>query len=103
VATVHIPAHWRDLTDGRATIEVAGNTLQRVLDALAREAPRLGAVLLDGHTLRGEVAIAIDSEVTENDPLEPVREGAEIFLIPAIAGGSGFPDEGLSNSPREHL
>ena len=88
MATVHIPAHWRDLADGRATIEVSGSTLQRVLDGIAREAPALGALLLNGAALRGEIAIAIDSEVTENDPLEPVREGADIFLIPAIAGGA---------------
>ncbi len=88
MATVHIPAHWRDLADGRATIDVPGGTLQHVLDGIVREAPALGAVLLDGSTLRGEIAIAIDSEITENDPLEPVREGAEIFLIPAIAGGA---------------
>ena len=88
MATVHIPAHWRELTDGRATIEVAGHTLQRVLDALAAEAPALARVLFEEGALRSEIAVAIDSEVTENDPLEPVREGAEIFLIPAIAGGA---------------
>jgi molybdopterin converting factor small subunit len=87
MATVHIPAHWRDLADGRETVEVSGSTLGRVLDSLAKEAPALAAVLFEEGTLRGEIAVAIDSEVTENDPLEPVREGAEIFLIPAIAGG----------------
>ena len=87
MATVHIPAHWRDLADGRDTVEVSGSTLGRVLDSLAKEAPALAAVLFDEGALRGEIAVAIDSEVTENDPLEPVREGAEIFLIPAIAGG----------------
>ena len=51
MATVHIPAHWRDLTGGRATIEVPGGTLQRVLDGIVREAPALGAVLLDGATV----------------------------------------------------
>lgn len=88
MATVHIPAHWRDLAGGRETIQVSGDTLQRVLDGVAREAPELGAILMDGSTLRGEIAIAIDSEVTENDPLQPVPDGAEIFLIPAIAGGA---------------
>lgn len=29
--------------------------------------------------MHGEVAVAIDSEVTENARLEPVREGAEIL------------------------
>jgi len=88
MATVHIPAHWRDLAGGRETIEVEGNTLGRVLKNLGDEEPALGAVIFESGVLRGEIAVAIDSEVTENGPLEPVREGAEIFLIPAIAGGS---------------
>ncbi len=88
MATVHIPAHWRDLADGRETIEVEGSTLGRVLKNLGDAAPALGAVIFESGVLRGEIAVAIDSEVTENGPLEPVREGAEIFLIPAIAGGS---------------
>ncbi len=37
--------------------------------------------------VRREVAVAINSEVTENSPLEPVPEGAEIYLIPAISRG----------------
>jgi sulfur-carrier protein len=87
VATVHIPAHWRDLTGGRDKIDVPAGTLKRALEGLALEAPALAAVLFEEGALRGEIAVAIDSEVTENGPLEPVREGAEIFLIPAIAGG----------------
>ena len=34
-----------------------------------------------------EVAIAINSVITENGVLEPVEDGDEIFLLPAIAGG----------------
>jgi hypothetical protein len=37
--------------------------------------------------IRGEIAIAINSEVTENGLLEPVPEDAENYLVPAIAGG----------------
>jgi molybdopterin converting factor small subunit len=58
-----------------------------VVDALGAAYPEMRRVLLDEGALRGEVAIAINSVVTENDPLEPVADGDEIFLIPAIAGG----------------
>jgi molybdopterin converting factor small subunit len=87
MATVHIPAHWRALVDGRTTVEVSGRSLGAVIDALGIAYPALHRVLVHEGALRGEVAIAIDSVITENDPLEPVGEHAEIFLVPAIAGG----------------
>lgn len=87
MATVHIPAHWREHTDGRATVEVPGRSLGAVVDALATEYPGMRTVLLDEGALRGEIAVAINSEITENGILEPVSDTDEIFLIPAIAGG----------------
>jgi molybdopterin converting factor small subunit len=87
MATVHIPAHWREHTNGRATVEVPGRSLGAVVDALAAEYPGMRIVLLEEGALRGEVAVAINSEITENGTLEPVADSDEIFLIPAIAGG----------------
>ena len=87
MATVHIPAHWRELTDGRDTVEVPGRSLGAVVTELGRMYPEMKRVLMDEGALRGEVAIAINSVITENGVLEPVEEGDEIFLLPAIAGG----------------
>jgi len=87
MATVHIPAHWRELTDGRDTVEVPGRSLGSVVAALGEAYPDLRRILLDEGALRGEIAIAVNSVVTENDPLEPIEDGDQIFLIPAIAGG----------------
>lgn len=87
MATVHIPAHWREHTDGRATVEVPGRSLGAVIEALAAGYPGMRTVLLEEGALRGEVAVAINSEITENGTLEPVADTDEIFLIPAIAGG----------------
>lgn len=87
MATVHIPAHWRELTDGRATVEVPGRSLGAIVDALGAKYPGMKRVLLDEGALRGEVAIAINAVVTENNPLEAVEESDEIYLLPAIAGG----------------
>jgi hypothetical protein len=50
--------------------------------------PGMRRVLLDEGALRGEVAIAINAVVTENDVTEPVEDSDEIFLLPAIAGGA---------------
>ncbi len=88
MAIVHIPAHWREHTDGRATVEVPGRSLGAVVENLGRQFPPLRAILLEQGALRGEVAIAINSVITENGDLEPVEDSDEIFLLPAIAGGS---------------
>ena len=89
MAVVHIPAHWRDHCGGRATVDVPGRNLREVLNSLDAACPGMKALLTDEHgEVRGEIAVAINSEVTEGGLLEPVPEGAEIFLIPAIGGGA---------------
>lgn len=88
MATVHIPNHWREHTDGRDTVEVPGRSLGAVVRALGEQYPELRRILLDEGALRGEIAIAINSVVTENDVTEPVADDDDIYLLPAIAGGS---------------
>ncbi len=85
---VHIPAHWRDHSAGRAEVEVEGHNLREVLNSLDAACPGLKALITDeSGDVRGEIAVAINSEVTESSLLEPVPADAEIFLIPAIGGG----------------
>lgn len=87
--TVHIPAHWRDRSGGRATVEVEGRNLREVLNSLDAACPGMKALITDETgDVRGEIAVAINSEVTESSLLEPVPPDAEIFLIPAIGGGA---------------
>ena len=90
MAVVHIPSHWRDRTAGNATVEVPGGTLRDVVYSLEDQYPAIKEVLRDEVTgeIRGEIAVAINSEVTENGLLEPVPQDAEIYLVPAIAGGA---------------
>ncbi|MGE3856609.1 MAG: MoaD/ThiS family protein [Dehalococcoidia bacterium] len=87
--TVHIPAHWRDRSGGRATVEVQGRNLREVFSNLDVECPGMKALITEENgDVRGELAVAINSEVTEGGILEPVPDQAEIFLIPAIGGGA---------------
>lgn len=85
---VHIPAHWRDHSGGRATVEVTGRNIREVVNNLDKECPGLKALITDeSGDVRGEIAVAINSEVTEGGLLEPVPDNSEVFLIPAIGGG----------------
>lgn len=88
MAVVHIPAHWRDHSGDRATVEVQGRNLREVFDSLDAACPGMKALITDDSgNVRSEIAVAINSEVTDGDLLEPVPDGAEVFLIPAIGGG----------------
>ncbi len=89
MAVVHIPNHWREHTDGVADVTVTGGTLQSALRDLCRQHPALEYYLFDEDgDVREEVAVAINSVLTENNPLDPVPEDAELYLVPAIAGGA---------------
>jgi sulfur-carrier protein len=88
MAIVHIPNHMRHATGGAATVALPGGRLGKVIDALIAAHPGLrDEIMLEGH-VRPDIAIAIDSTVTANSPLEDVPDDAEVHLVPAIAGGS---------------
>ncbi len=84
---VHIPSHMRDASGGRARVIVPAGTLRAVIDALEAECPGIKRLIVDGGRVRGDLAIAINATITENDLSQPVNETDEIHLVPAIAGG----------------
>lgn len=87
MAVVHIPTQWREDV-GAERLEVAGSTLRQLIAALEVRAPGMAARLTVDGRLRPELAISINGAIAERGLVEPVPEGAEIYLIPAIGGGS---------------
>ncbi len=87
VAILHIPAHFRQYTSDEATVEVPGGTLRQVIDALDAAHPGMRDLLMTNGRVRSEIAIAVNSTITENGLLELVPDDAEVHLIPSIAGG----------------
>ena len=87
MATVYIPSMLTPLTDGRASIEVAGATIGELVGNLSIRYPRLaGRLVLDGE-IRSSISVAIDGEISTLGLLETVEEEAEVHFVPAIAGG----------------
>jgi molybdopterin synthase sulfur carrier subunit len=84
---VHIPSHMRDCCSGAERIEVPPGTLRAVIEALESTCPGIKARLVDNGRVRGDLAIAINSEITENSLVQQVGEHDEVHLVPAIAGG----------------
>lgn len=98
MTVVHIPAHFRQYTAGEATVEVPGGTLRQVIDALDTAHPGMRELLMARGRVRSEIAIAVNSTVTENNLLEPIPDEAEVHLVPAIAGGSEVNPDAASDA-----
>ncbi|MCP5150588.1 MAG: MoaD/ThiS family protein [Ectothiorhodospiraceae bacterium] len=71
----------RSAAGGRSEFEVEASNVRQMLDALAAAEPRLAPVLARG------VAVAIDGEIYRDDWFRAIPAGAEVFVLPRMAGG----------------
>jgi molybdopterin converting factor small subunit len=87
---VKIPTQLRAATDGEAVAIVEGATVAEVLDALYERFGELKARIADDDGLRRFVNVYVGGEdIRFLDGLStPVGDGAEVTILPAVAGGS---------------
>ncbi|CAB4866801.1 MAG: molybdopterin synthase sulfur carrier subunit [Actinobacteria bacterium] len=89
-AVVRIPTILRTYTGGAAEVTVSGSTLQETIADLDLQCPGIAArVLDDGGALRRFVNVYVnDDDVRFLESLNtPIGDGAQISIIPAVAGG----------------
>jgi len=87
---VKIPTQLRAAAGGEAETEVQGTTVQEVLDGLFERHTELRARIADEDgSLRRFVNIYLAGEdIRFLDGLQtPVADGAELTILPAVAGG----------------
>jgi molybdopterin synthase sulfur carrier subunit len=88
--TVRIPTPLQKLTNNLAEVSVAAGTIQEIVEALEAKHPGLKARLCDDTgRLRRFVNVYVNEEdirFLQNEET-PVADGAEVSIIPAIAGG----------------
>ena len=87
---VRLPTVLRSQAGGAAAVSVEGATIGEVLAKLVAEYPGMsGQVLTDEGTLHKFVNIYVDDDdVRYLQGLDtPVAEGAEVSILPAVAGG----------------
>ena len=87
---VRLPTVLRTHAGGASVLEVSGATLGDVLDKLVAEYPGMaGQVVQEDGSLHKFVNIYVnDDDVRYLQGLDtPVPEGAEISILPAVAGG----------------
>jgi molybdopterin synthase sulfur carrier subunit len=87
VATVYIPAQWRDLTGGVERVEIDGTTLRQIATALEAQFPGIAARLGDDGGVAAGLAVSIDGAIAARGLLAPVGPDSEIHFLPAIGGG----------------
>ena len=86
---VKIPTQLRAATDGEAVAVVEGATVGEVLDSLYERFGELKARIADDSGLRRFVNVYVGGEdIRFLEGLEtPVADGAEVTILPAVAGG----------------
>ena len=90
--TFVMPGPLRELAKNRGEVRVQGKarSVSEALSLLWTQCPAVrDRVLTELGEVRPHVNIFVDGEaIREADGLEtPVRDGAEIFILPAVSGG----------------
>ena len=87
---VRIPTPLQKLTNGQAEVDSQGTTVTELLEQLNRQYPGLKERLCDEQgKLRRFVNIFVNEEDIRFLQMDqtPLKDGDEISIIPAIAGG----------------
>ena len=88
---VRIPTPLRPMTGGKNEVEIAGSSVAEIIENLGAAHPGVKERICDE---QGEVRRFINIYVNEEDirfltgKETPLKEGDEMSIIPAIAGGN---------------
>ncbi len=86
---VQIPTPLREHTGGAATVAASGATVHAVLADLLKQFPVLEARLFDKGQVRRFINLYLNNEDIRflDNLATPVKDGDELAIIPAVAGG----------------
>ncbi|MGE5691386.1 MAG: ubiquitin-like small modifier protein 1 [Pseudomonadota bacterium] len=87
---VRIPPTLRAEVGGERQLEASGDTVRAVLEQVTGRHPALGERIWEDGGVAEFVNVYVDGEdVRTLDGLDtPVRDGATLILLPAMAGGT---------------
>jgi molybdopterin synthase sulfur carrier subunit len=92
MAVAWMPALYRDLTAGAASITVPGDTVRELIENLEARCPGIKARLYadDGDRLRPGLVIVVDGVIVRDRSRvlrTPLTDASEVHFVPAISGG----------------
>ena len=82
-----IPSLMQKLTDGKHNVEIEGETVRQVVDALETHYPGFKDRIVENDRIKTEIAVAIDGEVVTAGLRAKVGPDSEVHFLPALAGG----------------
>jgi MoaD family protein len=91
--TVRIPSPLQKLTNNQEEVQAEGTNIREVIDNLGKQFPGIKARICDE---KGKIRKFINIYVNEEDVRflqrdeTPLKDGDEVSIIPAIAGGGYF-------------
>ena len=94
--TVYIPTPFRNLAGNRSYVEAQGRTVEELLDDLGGRYPALRSLLRDDEDeIPAHINIYVNSHEihTLQGKATPLKDGDEVAVIPAIAGGQVLTPE----------
>ena len=86
---IHIPAPLRPATGGNAIVSVAGDSVGQALANVGVNYPDFAGKLFEGAALKRFINVFVnDEDIRYLDNLDTaVKDGDEVSIIPAVAGG----------------
>ena len=86
---VQIPTPLRQHADGKTIVEVAGNTVQAALADLGAKYPAIAERVFQNGKVRPFINLYVNNEDVRylDDLATPVKDGDDLAIIPAVAGG----------------
>jgi molybdopterin converting factor small subunit len=84
---VGIPSLLRELTGGKASISVNGETVRDVIENLERLHPGIKDRLCDGERLRPSISVVVDGHASTLKLRHRLNESSEVHFVVAISGG----------------
>lgn len=87
MATVYIPAQWRDLTGDVSSLDLPGSTLREIGAGLEARFPGVGERLCSEDGIAPGLAVSIDGAIASRGLRSPVGAESEVHILPAIGGG----------------
>ncbi len=94
---VRIPTPLQRLTQGKEEVEANPGTIIEIISDLDSRFPGIGERISEGGKIRRFVNIYVNEEDIRFLQAEntPVKDGDEVSIVPAIAGGIGSEEEAL--------
>jgi len=85
--TLFIPTPLRNLTQGKASVIVAGSSVREALENLEAQYPGIKERLCEGDKVRPNISVMVDGHVSHLKMREKLTEASEVHFVIAISGG----------------